>query len=62
MAGGAASGGSSRSDTYKEARTWLLMPAWLVLVIFVLAPVLMMLVYSFPLDLFFRKPPADTIE
>ncbi len=47
MAGGAASGGSSRSDTYKEARTWLLMPAWLVLVIFVLAPVLMMLVYSF---------------
>jgi spermidine/putrescine transport system permease protein len=47
MAGGAASGGSVRSDTYKEARTWLLMPAWLVLTIFVLAPVAMMLVYSF---------------
>lgn len=47
MAGGAASGGSVQSDTYKEARTWLLMPAWLVLTIFVLAPVGMMLIYSF---------------
>ena len=38
---------SARSDTYKEARTWLLLPAWLVLGIFVLAPVGMMLIYSF---------------
>ncbi|SPF78953.1 Spermidine/putrescine transport system permease protein PotB [Aliiroseovarius pelagivivens] len=47
MAGGAASGGSSASDTYAEARNWLLLPSWVVLSIFVLAPVLMMLVYSF---------------
>ena len=47
MAGGAASGGSAATDTYAEARGWLLLPAWAVLVIFVLAPVLMMLVYSF---------------
>ncbi|MCV6594031.1 MAG: ABC transporter permease [Silicimonas sp.] len=47
MAAGAASGGSATTDTYKEARTWLLMPAWVTLTILVLAPVLMMLVYSF---------------
>ena len=47
MAAGAASGGSAKSDTYKAARTWLLMPAWLVLLCFSLAPVFMMLVYSF---------------
>ncbi len=47
MAGGAATGGSSSADTYKEARNWLLLPAWAVLLIFVLTPVLMMLVYSF---------------
>lgn len=47
MAGGAASGGSSAADTYKQARNWLLMPSWFVLIIFVLAPVCMMLVYSF---------------
>ena len=47
MAGGAASGGSARSDTYAEARNVLLLPAWAVLGIFVLAPVVMMLVYSF---------------
>ncbi|MCP9480958.1 ABC transporter permease [Shimia sp. CNT1-13L.2] len=47
MAGGAASGGSATTDTYKEARTWLLMPAWVTLSILVLAPVAMMLVYSF---------------
>ncbi|MFK7746695.1 MAG: ABC transporter permease [Roseobacter sp.] len=47
MAGGAASGGSSASDTYKEARNWLLLPSWLVLLVFVAAPVGMMLVYSF---------------
>ena len=47
MAAGAASGGSARSDTYKEARHWLLAPSWVVLGVFVLAPVLMMLLYSF---------------
>ncbi|MCI5096048.1 MAG: ABC transporter permease [Rhodobacteraceae bacterium] len=47
MAGGAASGGSANTDTYKEARTWLLLPAWVTLSILVLAPVGMMLVYSF---------------
>lgn len=47
MAAGAASGGSTRSDTYKEARTFLLLPAWLVLVVLVLAPLCIMLVYSF---------------
>lgn len=47
MAGGAASGGSAQTDTFKESRTWLLMPSWLVLGFFVLIPVLMMLVYSF---------------
>ncbi len=47
MAAGAASGGSTTTDTYKEARNWLLLPAWLYLGIFVLVPVLMMLVYSF---------------
>ncbi|MBO9451966.1 ABC transporter permease [Tropicibacter sp. R16_0] len=47
MAAGAASGGSATTDTYKEARTWLLLPAWVTLSILVLAPVLMMLTYSF---------------
>ncbi|MCV6584971.1 MAG: ABC transporter permease [Marinibacterium sp.] len=47
MAAGAASGGSATTDTYKDTRTWLLMPAWVTLSILVLAPVLMMLVYSF---------------
>ena len=47
MAAGAASGGSATTNTYAEARNWLLMPAWLVLTIFVLAPVIMMLIYSF---------------
>ena len=47
MAGGAASGGSSASDTYAGARIWLLLPSWVMIGIFVLAPVLMMLVYSF---------------
>ncbi|MEM7069481.1 MAG: ABC transporter permease [Pseudomonadota bacterium] len=47
MAAGAASGGNATTDTYAEARNWLLLPAWLVLSIFVLAPVIMMLIYSF---------------
>ena len=44
MAGGAASGGSARSDTYASVRNWLLLPSWVVLGIFVLAPVGMMLI------------------
>jgi spermidine/putrescine transport system permease protein len=47
MAAGAASGGSATTDTYKEARTWILLPAWVTLAILVLAPVIMMLIYSF---------------
>ena len=47
MAGGAPSGGKAVSDTYARARGWLLLPSWTVLLIFVAAPVLMMLVYSF---------------
>lgn len=47
MAGGAAGGGSATTDTYKEARSWLLLPVWVYLGAFVLVPVLMMLVYSF---------------
>ena len=47
MAGGAASGGTAASDTYAEARNWLLLPSWMVLAVFVLAPVAMMFVYSF---------------
>ncbi|MFT6091280.1 ABC transporter permease [Sulfitobacter sp.] len=47
MAGGAASGGSATTDTYKEARNWLLLPAWVYLGAFVLVPVIMMLIYSF---------------
>ncbi len=47
MAAGAASGGSAVTDTYKDARTWLLLPAWLTLTILVAAPVFMMLIYSF---------------
>ncbi len=46
MAGGAASGGST-GDTYAPARGWLLLPAWVTLSILVLAPVSLMLVYSF---------------
>lgn len=47
MAGGTASGGQSTAATYTGARRWLLLPSWLVLGIFVLAPVCVMLVYSF---------------
>lgn len=47
MAAGAASGGSAAADTYRESRYLLLLPSWVVLLIFVLAPVGMMLVYSF---------------
>ena len=47
MAGGAPSQGGVVSQTYAPARHWLLLPSWLVLLIFVAAPVAMMLIYSF---------------
>ena len=47
MAGGASSGGSSQSETFAPARYWLLLPSWVTLAILVLAPVSMMMVYSF---------------
>lgn len=47
MAGGASSGGSSQSETFAPARYWLLLPSWVTLTILVLAPVSMMMVYSF---------------
>ncbi len=47
MAAGAASGGSATTDTYASARNLLLLPSWVILGIFVLAPVIMMLIYSF---------------
>ena len=47
MADGASSGGSSQSETFAPARYWLLLPSWVTLTILVLAPVSMMMVYSF---------------
>ncbi len=45
--GGVQSGQNTVSETYASARYPLLLPAWAVLLIFVAAPVAMMLVYSF---------------
>ncbi|WP_299965485.1 ABC transporter permease [uncultured Roseobacter sp.] len=47
MAGGAPAPGGVASQTFASARNWLLMPSWAVLLVFVAAPVAMMLVYSF---------------
>lgn len=47
MASGATNSGEAVTDTYREARTWLLLPSWVVLGVMVLAPVVLMLVYSF---------------
>ncbi len=47
MSADAAPGGATRSETYREVRTWLLLPSWAVLGVFVLIPVGTMLVYSF---------------
>ncbi|WP_325895228.1 ABC transporter permease [Grimontia sp. NTOU-MAR1] len=47
MAGGNGSGGEVVSNTYQEARIWLLLPAWLTLTVLVLTPVFLMLIYSF---------------
>ena len=47
MAAGIDSGNSVKSDTYASNRNWLLLPAWVMLTIFILTPVVMMLIYSF---------------
>lgn len=47
MAAGTASGGSASTETYKEVRTWLLLPSWVLLLCLSLIPVGLMLVYSF---------------
>ncbi|MEL6802112.1 MAG: ABC transporter permease [Pseudomonadota bacterium] len=47
MAGGGATGGSVQAETYREARGLLLLPAWVTLGILTLAPLMIMLVYSF---------------
>ncbi|MEP6017239.1 MAG: ABC transporter permease [Paracoccaceae bacterium] len=47
MAGGAQSSGDAVSSTYENARTWLLLPSWIVLTFLALIPVILMLIYSF---------------
>lgn len=47
MAGGAAPGDGVKADVYRSARRWLLLPSWLVLTVVVVAPLCIMLVYSF---------------
>jgi spermidine/putrescine transport system permease protein len=47
MAAGATGGGDVASETYAEARNWLLVPAWVILITLSLAPVVIMLIYSF---------------
>ncbi|MEM8775929.1 MAG: ABC transporter permease [Pseudomonadota bacterium] len=47
MAGGAASGGLPRSDTYAGSRNWLLLPTWVTLGLLTVAPLTIMLIYSF---------------
>lgn len=47
MAGGAVSGGLSRSDTYAGSRNWLLLPTWVTLGLLTVAPLTIMLIYSF---------------
>lgn len=46
MAGMAQAGGSG-SETFRPARTWLMLPSWLVIGFFLVLPVGLMLVYSF---------------
>ena len=45
--GNGTTGGSSTTDVYNKARHWLLTPSWAILGTFVLAPVCVMLIYSF---------------
>ncbi|RMF37185.1 MAG: ABC transporter permease [Alphaproteobacteria bacterium] len=47
MAGGGGTGGGVSASTYAGLRYWLLLPSWLVLGFIVLAPVGVMLIYSF---------------
>ncbi|MEM9960546.1 MAG: ABC transporter permease [Pseudomonadota bacterium] len=46
MAAGALSGGT-QGETFAPARTWLMLPSWLVIGIFLVVPVGLMLVFSF---------------
>lgn len=46
MAGGFG-GGRTVSRTYRPARTWLLLPSWLTIGVFLVVPVGIMLIYSF---------------
>ena len=47
MAGGTQNSGDAVSNTYENARTWLLLPSWIVLTFLALIPVILMLIYSF---------------
>lgn len=47
MAGGSTNDSGVVSNTYAGVRNWLLMPAWLVLLVLSLTPVALMLIYSF---------------
>jgi spermidine/putrescine transport system permease protein len=47
MASGETNDNGVTTDTYAEARHWLLLPSWITLGIFVLLPVFIMLIYSF---------------
>ena len=47
MAGGTQNSGDAVSSTYENARTWLLLPSWIVLTFLALIPVILMLIYSF---------------
>ena len=47
MAGGTQNSGDAVSNTYESARTWLLLPSWIVLTFLALIPVILMLIYSF---------------
>lgn len=46
MAGGNINNGIA-TDTYAKQRHWLLMPSWVVLLLFIVVPVAIMMVYSF---------------
>ena len=46
MAGGGATGGTVQSETYREARTLLLLPAWVTLGLLTLAP--LMIIFDRP--------------
>ena len=47
MAGGGALGGAPASRAFAGVRGWLLAPTWMTVGVFLLAPILLMGVYSF---------------